>query len=60
MTAEIALEVTLTDLQNGTIKQKFTVKTQNTYSTLDTSKHAGTVLKGALSEALREILKSMN
>jgi hypothetical protein len=60
MTAEIVLLVKLTKIKDGNTFKQFSVKTQNSYSTLDTSKHATTVLKGALLDALEEIINNLN
>jgi hypothetical protein len=59
MEAKIALQLKLIDQQNeGTIKQ-FTIKSQNSKSTLDTSKHAESILRGALENTLKEIIQSI-
>ena len=59
MEAKIAFQLKLIDQHNhGTAKQ-FTIKSQNSKSTLDTSKHAESILRGALENSLKEIMQSI-
>lgn len=59
MDASVKCSVKITDKNNASANRQFTVATQNTYSTIDTSKHAERILKGALIDALKEIKNNL-
>ena len=55
MEANIALQLIIIDLKDNTPSGKFTIRSQNSKSALDTSKYAADILRGALESALKEI-----
>jgi hypothetical protein len=59
MNAAIAMQITLISQQDGKVARQFIVKCQNSKSTVDTTKHAEAILRGALESALKEILKNI-
>lgn len=59
MDANIEFELII-KYNNDTPERKFIIKSQNTKSALDTTKHAESVLRGALKDALQEIIKVIN
>jgi hypothetical protein len=60
MNAYLVLQIALVNPTDEADSKQFVIKTQNSKSTLDTSKHAESILRGALESALKEILKSIS
>lgn len=60
MNAYLVLQVKLVNPSDTVDTRQFVIKTQNSKSTLDTSKHAEAILRGALESALKEILKNIS
>lgn len=54
----VAVQVTIAGRDGAQTPVKFSVSTQNSYTTMDTSKHAERVLQGALRDAILEIVKN--
>lgn len=59
MEANIVFQVTVINPADSTQAMKYIIKSQNAKSTLDTSKHAATILRGAIVSSLKELLKSI-
>ena len=59
MEANIVLQVTVINPADSTPAMKYIIKSQNTKSTFDTSRHAVTILRGAIETALKELIKSI-
>ena len=59
MEATVAMQITVIANQDSSTAKQFTIRTQNSKSTMDTSKHAESVLRGALESALKEIIKNL-
>jgi hypothetical protein len=59
MDANIAIEVTLIGRQDSSQKKQYIIRTQNSKSTIDTSKYAESILRGAIENAFKEILKNI-
>jgi|GEM_PF-6693577 len=60
MTADISLRLTLRDRESPLDEKKYVIKSQNSKSSIDMSKHAGPILQEAVESALREILKTIS
>jgi len=58
MDASIILKVIVSSPAGTITPKQFTVSAGSSYTTLDTSKHSERILRQALSDALREILKN--
>jgi len=55
----VTIKVTITSVTSSSAPVVFTLSTQNSYTTLDTSKHAEKVLRGALRDALLQAAKNL-
>ena len=59
MEANITIQVSLVSREDSTQIKQYTIKSQNSKSTIDTSKYAESILRGAVEDALKEIIKSI-
>ena len=59
MEANIAIQVSLIGREDSTPVRQYIIKSQNSKSTIDTSKYAESILRGAVENALKELIKSI-
>ncbi len=59
MEADISMEIMLVNGEDTAATQRYIIKSQNSKSTIDTSKHAESILRGALENALKELIKTI-
>ncbi len=60
MDAHVSLQITLVGSDSAQDTRKFVVQSRNSRTTIDTSKHAESVMRGALESALREIMSTIS
>jgi hypothetical protein len=58
MTAELTIEVKLINPADTTIKKTMVIETNNSMETLDTTKKAGQIVRGAIEAFIQELVKS--
>ena len=59
MEANIAIDVSLISREDSTRVKQYIIKSQSSKSTIDTSKYTESILRGAVENALKEIIKSI-